>query len=112
MAGRRRAPCHLRGAEDAGATRGARAADVCVEIVERALAEEDRVRQGAVPGRERGRLSLRVCDRDRHERWIDRAERRRADLDEVEVVAVDRVRSGRLRQRHGLVRAGNVDHSV
>ena len=56
LAGRRGCSGHLRGPDDARASGRAGAADVGVEVVERAGAEEDRVRQCAVPGAEdRGR---------------------------------------------------------
>ena len=61
-------------AGDASPRRGARAparagrADVRVEVVERAGAEEDRVSERAVPGRERAGLALRVGHGDREER--------------------------------------------
>src|SRR6476660_4989648 len=43
LAGRRRAPGDLRGAEEARAPARAGSADVGMEVVERALTEEDRV---------------------------------------------------------------------
>src|SRR3954451_23203714 len=49
--GRRRAG-HLRAAEEARAVGRARRTHVRVEVRERSLAEEDRVRQRSVPGRE------------------------------------------------------------
>ncbi len=46
-----------------------------VEVVERPLAEEDRVRERAEPRRERRRLAIRPRDREPQERRLDRTER-------------------------------------
>ena len=62
LAGRRRSAGHLALAERP-ARRHSRRAHVRVEVVERSLAEEDRVRERAVPRDERQRLSVRVGHR-------------------------------------------------
>ena len=81
----------------------ARRADVRVEVVERSLAEEDRVRERAVPRRERRGLARRVGDGERQERRLDRAQMRRAV--QREPIPVDVCVRVERRQRLRLVRA-------
>jgi len=70
-----------------------------VEVIERALAEEDRVRQRAVPGRELERAAPGVGHRGGQVRGLDRVQPVRPG--QLHVVAVDsgRGREGRQRQR-------------
>src|SRR3954471_20461257 len=88
---RRRATRDLRSAEEAGATARTGRADVGVEVVERLLAEEDRVRERAEPRTETSGPTLFVGDADRQECGLDRLQTRIAVQLEPEAVGLDRL---------------------
>src|SRR5579862_771546 len=60
------------GTQDRGAVAGARAADVGVEVVQRALMDEDRVRERAPPAFEHCQAAARTGDADGEECGLDR----------------------------------------
>src|SRR5205085_8692386 len=107
LARRRRRAGHARAADQARAAARSWGADVRMEVVERPLAEEDRVRERPEPRRERRRLPCRVRDREVEERRLDRMQPRRAM--EREPDAVDGLGRAEGGERLRPVRAGNAD---